>query len=341
MDEGASALRKGDPKQAEVDFSQELAVNPKSADAHLGLGLAQLRQGRMQDAEASLGLASELNPSLLSAHLFRGIALSQMNSLDAALAQIKQEIILQPKSSEALTWLGIVELQATQPQSASEAFDHAAALSPGDQNLLYFQVRSHTLAAQQAFRALFKIDPDSAFVHRAQAEIYAESEQPDKAIQEYQAALKRTPANAELYEALANEEQKISQVAEAAAAYQEELKLAPNSAIALYNLGKMQVERGDPQRGVDLLQRALAANAVPAPTAFYLGFGLAKLGRNEEAATWLERALANSPSDFIRQSDYYELVRVYQKLNRGADSQRALEELKRLKGQAPAKAENP
>ena len=338
MDAGAAALRKGDPKEAEEDFRHELATDPKSADAHLGLGLAELRQGRMPEAEATLAQASELNPALPGTHLFRGIALFQMNSVNAALGQINEEIKLQPKNVEALTWLGIVELQAGSPQLAAAAFDQATALSPDDQNLLYYQVRAHTLAAQQAFGALFKIDGDSPLVHRAQAEIYSESHQPEKAIEEYQAALKRTPKNAELYEALGNEEQKISHPTAAIAAYQSELVINPNSLVALFNLGKIQVEKGDPQQGVDMLQRALQAHAAPAPTYFYLGFGLSKLGRNEEAAAALEQALKNSPSDFIRQSDDYELVRVYQKLNRREDSQRALDELKKLKAQsAPAK----
>jgi tetratricopeptide (TPR) repeat protein len=177
------------------------------------------------------------------------------------------------------------------------------------------------------------LDGDSAYVHRAQAEIFSEAQQPDKAIVEYQAAIKTSPTNAELYEALGNEEQRVSHPTEAAAAYQAELSINPNSAVALYNLGKIQVEIGDTAQGVALLQRAVAAHAVAAPTYFYLGFGLAKLDKSEEAAGWLEKALSSSPSDLIRQRAEYELVRVYQKLGRKEDSQRALDELKRLKAQ--------
>jgi tetratricopeptide (TPR) repeat protein len=238
------------------------------------------------------------------------------------------------ESAEALTWLGIMELQAGRPKDAAVPLDQAGALTPGDQNILHYQVRAHTLAAQESFRALFKMDPDSAMVHRAQAEIFSESQQPDKAILEYQAAIRKSPSNVELYEALGNEEQKVSHVAEAESAYQSELTLAPRSAVALFNLGKIQVETGDAQQGVALLQRAMEAHALPAATSFYLGLGLSKLGKNEEAVGWLERALKGAPSDSIRQRDYFELVRVYQRLNRKEDSERLLVELKKLKGQA-------
>jgi len=337
MEQGATAMRQGNATEAEKDFHQALLAAPHSADAYLGLGMAQLKEGKLDDAERSLARASELKPTILSAHMFRGIALFQMNSLDKAIVELKEEIKLQPKSSEALTWLGIIELQTGKPGDASTAFDQAGALLPGDQTILYYQVRAHTLAAQESFRALDKIDPDSWFVHRAQAEIYSEGNQPDKAIEEYEAAIKRNPDEADLYEALGDEEQKTSHLLEANNAYQSELKLHPGDAIALFNLGKIQVETGDPQQGVDYLKQAVEAHAMPAPTFFYLGLGLSKLGRNEEAATWLERTLTNSPSSFILQSDYYELVRVYQKLGRKADSEQALAKLKELKSQiAPA-----
>jgi superkiller protein 3 len=331
MNEGALALRNGNPGLAEQEFRRALEAQPDSADAYLGIGLAQLREGKLEASQASLAKATALNPSLPSAHMFRGIALFQGNSLEAAADELHEELKLQPKSAEALTWLGIVELQQGEPKSAAAAFDEAGSLKAADAGLLYYQVRAHTLAAQQAFRALFALDGDSAYVHRAQAEIYSESQQPEKAIAEYQFALKKSPSDPELYEALGNEEQRVSHTAEAASAYQSELALVPHNAIALFNLGKIDVETGDAGQGVVLLRQAVEAHASPAPTCFYLGFGLAKLGRDKEAAEWLERALASSPSDLIRQRDDYELVRVYERLGRKADSQRALDELKQLK----------
>ena len=192
MEQGATAMQKGKAQAAEEDFSHAITIAPRSADAYLGLGMAQLRGGKLKEAQSSLARASELNPVLLNAHLFRGIALLQENVLEPAIRELQEENQLQPRSAEVLTWLGIIELQAGRPSAAASTFDQA------------------------------------------------------------------------------------------------------------------------------------------------LGLALAKLGQNEEAVGWLERVLTNSPSDFILQSDYYELVKVYQKLNRKADSHNALEELRRLKSQNPA-----
>ena len=62
------------------------------------------------------------------------------------------------------------------------------------------------------------------------------------------------------------------------------------------------------------------------------------MGKNEESVKWLEKSMASDPSDFIKQSGYYELSRVYQKLGRRQDSLHALDELKQLKDKQAAAA---
>src|ERR1700734_1218381 len=190
MNQGATAMRRGNIPEAEQDFQRAVTAFPQDADAYLGLGMGQLRGGKFDTAVQSLTRASELKPTIPSAHMFRGIALFQMNSIDAAADQLKEEIKLQPNDTEALTWLGIIEIQAGRPEDACGPLAQGAKLNPGDQNVLVFQVRAHTLSAQRAFRSLYKINPDSWYVHRAQAEIDSEAHQPDKAIEEYKGAIK-------------------------------------------------------------------------------------------------------------------------------------------------------
>jgi len=335
MRQGADAMHRGNPSEAEKYFSQVTAVAPALPDAYLGLGMAQLRAGNSDAAADSLQHAIALNPQLPGAHLFLGIALYQAHKMDAATDALNEELQVQPKNVEALTWLGIVELGRGHPELATEPFDRAVSLSPRDPNLLYYQGHAHGLVAQNAYHALYQLDPDSWQLHKALGESYASSGQPEKAIVEFKGAVAKQPNNPDLYEALGDEDQHIGRFDDAIRAYQEEVKLTPHNPIALYNLGKIQVERGDPAGGVPLLKAAATAHASPAPTDFYLGLGLAKTGQDKEAAVWLERALENSPSDFVKQGAYFQLSRVYQRLNRKEDSQRALDELKKLKSQAP------
>jgi len=336
---GADATHRGDLAGAEQIFQRVVSAAPELSDGYLGLGLVELRRGELDDAAKSLTRATELNPKLHGAHLFLGIVQSQMGLPDPAAESLRAEIALQPSNAEALSWLGIVELGAGHPEQATEPLDRAHALSPKDAHVMYYCARAHMLVAEAVYKQLAQLDPDSALVHRGMAESFEIAGQPEKAIAQYEAAIKKDPADADLYDALADADQRISRVEAAKAAYEEELKLNPHSALALYNLGRIDVERGNPGRGVELLRKAVAVHASPAPTDFYLGLGLAELGQNEEAAQWLEKALANQPSPFIEQGTWYQLARVYPKLGRKTDAQHALAELKRLLDLAQAQKE--
>ncbi len=332
-------MQRGDLPGAEVWFRRATVAAPELSDAFLGLGLVQLREGALDGAIASLGKAAALNPQLQSPHLFLGIAQYQAGQSEAAGASLRAELALNQDNLQALQWLGIVALGSDHPEQAVPPLDHAVALKPDDPQLLYYQARAHALVAEAALAKLYQIDPDSALVHRASAENLAGSGQPEKAIAEYQLALSKQPGNPDLLESLAEQDQKISRFDDASKAYEQELALNPNSAIALYNLGKIDVEHGEPQAGVVLLRKAVVTHARPAPTDFYLGLGLAELGQNEEAAHWLEQALASQPSSFIAGSAYFQLARAYQHLGRKDDAQKALDQLKRLKTEtAPAGA---
>ena len=334
LQNGAAAMHEGKPAAAEGYFQQAITASPSLPDAHFGLGMAELREGKAEEAERALTRALELNPNIAGAHMFLGIAEYQMNKLDAAIASLQLEIKAQPDNVEALTWLGIVELGAGNPDEAVGPLDRAAAINPKDPSVLDYRGRAHSMVAQESYRALTALDPDSWRVHRALGEIYAESKQQENAIAEYQKAIEKQPSNPDLYEALGEAYEHLSRFDEATHAFETELKVSPRNAIALYNLGRIQVLSGDPARGVQLLRQAIDEHAQLAPAAYYLGLGLAQSGHPEEAAGWLEKSLAQSSSEFIHQGANYQLVRVYQALHRPEDAQRAAEELKKLKAAA-------
>lgn len=337
--QGSAALQHGQLLAAQTAFEQAVSAAPQQAEAYFGLGLVTLRQGKVSEAAHALQQATDLNPTLGGAHLFLGIAQYQLGQTEASLKDLRAELDLHPDNPEALTWLGIVALNSGHPEEAAVALDHAASLQPRDPQVLYYDARAHAQVAEAMLKKLYQLDPDSALVHRALAEDLAGSGQPEKSIAEYEKALAKQPGSADLLEGMADQEQRLSRFDDATRAYQQELTLNPGSAVALYNLGKIDVEHGKAAEGIPLLRKARALQDHPAPADFYLGFGLAELGQNEEAARWLEESLANQPSSFIEQSAYFQLARVYQRLGRHADAEQAINKLKELKAQsAPADA---
>jgi Flp pilus assembly protein TadD len=334
LQSGAAAMRQGKAADAEGFFRQAVAAAPTLPDAYFGLGMAELREGKTEDAERALTRALELSPNIPGANMFLGIAQYQMNKLDAAIASLKLEVEAQPASAEALTWLGIVELGAGNPEEAVGPLDRAAALSPKDANVLDYRGRAHSMVAQESYRALTALDPDSWRVHRALGEIAAESKQWQEAIVEYKKAIEKQNQDSDLYEALGEAYQGLSRFDDATRAYEAELKFSPRNAIALFSLGRIQVLNGDPEKGVALLRQAIEAHVRSAPADYYLGMGLALTGHPEEAAAALEKCLGQQPTDSVKQRAYFQLMRVYQTLHRPEDARRAAAELKNLKASA-------
>lgn len=179
---------------------------------------------------------------------------------------------------------------------------------------------------------MYKLAPDSWQVYRALGESYAEAGKTAEAISEYQTAVAMQPQNSDLYEALGNAYQKVSKFAEAKQAYEHELRLSPHNMVALYNLGKIAIENEeDPKAGVHLLEEVVKAYHHSAPADFYLGLGLVKLGRDQDAIPYLEKVAQDESAGEMPKRAAYELVRAYRRAGRTEDSRRALAQFQKLK----------
>ena len=248
MQSGAAAMRRGQPAEAERDFRQALVADPHFADAMLGLGMSLLRQNKPEEASHALQQAVAANPAIRGARMFIGIVDYQHSDFDDALNSLQAESALQPDNAEVLTWIGIVELAAGHPEQATVPLDQAAALESKDLNILYYKGRAHTLVAQSAYQKLFELGPDSWQMHRALGEIDSQSREPEKAVKEFEAALEKQPNDPDLYQSIGDEDQRLNRFDEATRAYEQELRLHPGDPVALFNLGKIQVQTGDAAR---------------------------------------------------------------------------------------------
>jgi len=160
--------------------------------------------------------------------------------------------------SEILTAFAEAEKRILQERKNVYYLELVKGLSPKDVDILDYRAKAHSQVAAESYARMQQIDPDSWHVHRALAQNFADLGKTPEAIREYRVAIEKQPGNPDLYEALGNLYQQVSQFDDAIHAYEQEVKLSPNNAIALYNLGKIDVERGDPAAGVALLRKAAA-----------------------------------------------------------------------------------
>lgn len=328
---GAAAMSSGQPAEAERAFREAVKLAPSLPDAHLDLGLVLGREGKLDEAIDSLKTALRLNPQIEGAHMFLGIFLHQSNRQDEARTELQLEIDQNPRNAEALTWMGMVELASGRPAKAVGPFDRAAELHPDDLNILEYRGRAHNLVARDSYARMARLDPSNWHVHRVQAELYADEGRHADAITEYEAALKLETRNPDLYEGLGDEYRKTNQLDAAQRSYTKQLQLSPKNAVAMYNLGSIEVERGSYATGVPLLQAMLKSFPGSPLAEYYLGRGLAGEGKDAEAIPWLEAGAAGDPEGEIGKRSYYELSRSYRRLQRTADAQRAVAEYNRLR----------
>jgi tetratricopeptide (TPR) repeat protein len=230
-------------------------------------------------------------------------------------------------------WQGIVELQNGHPEKATEPLDRAAELAPNDLDILEYRGKAHSDVAFASYARMAVIDPNSWHVHRVQGQIYSQQSHHKEAVAEFLEAIKQVPNNSDLYEELGAEYRKSAQLELAQQAYTKELELSPNNPIAMYNLAKIDIETNRTDEGLDLLHKVVAIYSNVPATYFYLGVGNFDAGRTNEALAALEKAKSMHPEPELQPRIEYELSRVYRKLGRLEDSNRAIQEYTRLKAQ--------
>jgi len=328
---GALAMRNGRSADAESAFRDAVKLAPGMADAHLDLGLVLGREGKAEEAIASVRKAIELDPKLPSAHMFLGVFLYQANRREEAIGALKQELATDPKNVEALTWLGIAELADGHPEMAVEPFDRAAEMTPNDLSVLEYRGRAHSQVARDSYAKMAQISPNSWQVHKVRAELYAEDEKNAESIKEYEAAIQIEQRNPDLYEGLGDVYRKLNELEAAQKAYARELELSPSNPIAMYNLGSTAIDRGDYAAGVPLLEGMRDRYRGAAVADYYLGRGLAATGKEAEAVARLEGSAKADPEGEVAKRSYYELARIYRKLQRPTEAENALREYNRLR----------
>ena len=92
--------------------------------------------------------------------------------------------------------MGIIQLDTGHPEEAVSSLDQVIALDPKNKEALYYTARAHRLLAESSLtKGSYTLDPDSALLHKALAETFAEAGEPEKSIGEYQAAIRKEPRN--------------------------------------------------------------------------------------------------------------------------------------------------
>jgi len=334
-------MRAGHLDQAAEAFTQCISLNPAFAEAHLNLGLVRMQQQHWADSEAELNRSLALKPRLRGANLFLGIDYYHQNDFAKALAALKRETSIDPKNASALMWLGVVQLADGDPAAAATTLDAAAKLKPDDVDILYHRGRAHMLVSKDSYDHMYKVDPGSWRVHQVLAQSFAEADRLDEAVSECKLAIQMRPSEPGLHQQLGDIYWSANQLDKAETEFQNELAIDPQSYEAMYKLGVVSLEKSKPEIAARLLAEALNKAPDSLETHYQLGRAEAQLGQYDSAIRDFSRVVAD-PHDVepetVRQS-YYQLSRLYQRVQNPVQAKLALDNFLKLKQQADMQQE--
>ncbi|MCU1269972.1 MAG: hypothetical protein JWN74_1266 [Acidobacteriaceae bacterium] len=172
----------------------------------------------------------------------------------------------------------------------------------------YWRARCFEKLATAAYLRLYQADPNSYRVHQLTGDLEAAKGNDGKAIDEYRAAVAMKPSVPNLHYSLGHLLWKDLKTAEARTEFEAELAINPRHAGALHDLGDTYLLDHQPERALEYLNRALAADPGDPDIHRDLGTGYADLRDYDKAENEFKIAIPGDHDGSV----HYKLARVYQ-----------------------------
>lgn len=263
---GMAALMRGDFKAAVSFYEHAIAAGVDGAEVWAGLGTAETRGGDHQAAQAAFRRALELQPNHAGA-LFERAALEDRRGT-AADARREWEKAAVGTRSEAAYWnLALAAQRQGDPKAAIEALQQLLAGNRQRHDAWYLlgellSADDRRAEAAKAFAEALRIKPDWLDAQFNFGLLAWRAGHLDRAWQAFESAATRQPERSELLEAMA----------------------------------QLAVERGDPNRAADALQKLDRLGGGSATLNFNVAVALQRAGRAREAEALYRRSVSANPS---------------------------------------------
>ena len=165
-------LAEGKYREARQAAEQELAVEPRSAEAEDLAGTAAFALGDLAGAELHLRRALALQPALVASHRALAATYLAENKTKEARGEFMAVLAAQPRDFVSLYSLGRTFLIDGQPAEALKQFERASEAKPRDPTLLLGMLEAHLKLNQERQAQAELADLDSQFsmgdAHREQ-----------------------------------------------------------------------------------------------------------------------------------------------------------------------------
>jgi len=332
---GEALINAQQPLRAEALFRQAIGSNPDNLEAHFGLAEAMAAHGRVGEAKEHLESLLKRLPDAKGVRDRIARFALRLGLKQEAIALYKREIESGHATPQVRVALGKVALKTGALELAFEHLQFVAQNAPSTPGALYLLGQLHerqgglakalqeykratqfenTPPVQLAYgKALLKggrEDEGLVALRRAESLPLARLElgrallrrgEFNRAIVDLQMAVTLDTQLAEAHLLMGNAHDSIGKTSEAAEAWQAAIAIEPENTEALYRLGRLEMDRGQPRNALLFLRRAakgVGTQKAWAPEVFFqLGYAELRSGSKKRARAALERYLSLAPKD--------------------------------------------
>lgn len=338
---GAWFAQKGDLKCSIAAFEQAVHLDPRSAEAHFDLGLAQARNQQAEAAVRQYQLALQYDPGLLQARCALGSVLADKS---AAEAQFREALTAEPRLVCALDGLAQVLLSEGRYDAALDYWRQAVRIQP-DAPDLQLAVATATYKVAQArqgdglpplagttvadaihlFTELLHEHPEMTAAHFTLGNVYANEQRFREAADEYRLVVRQDPGDTVALVAEIRALVDVTAYAEALPPAREYVREKPDDGSGHVLLGMVYRGLGEYEKAKPELELGVAKSPDDFEAHYQLGFVLAKLGQPDQALPQLRKAVALSPGD---KSAEFQLAAVLRTLGHSEEAQKITEQFR-------------
>lgn len=347
---GKALLSDGKVEESVAALQEAVRLDPQGTRAHYQLGLALARAGRKEEAATELQKSRELasaddHKQNSDLDIAEGRAALDQGDLNEAATKFKHALMLEPKSSDAEHFLGVVLEKQGDAEGALAAYRKTLELNPGDVSA---RERVEALSGEKSgddpariaaftnyiqtgrfqeveplLAAYVKDHPKSSWGWYALGYSQFAQKKIGESIQSLAHSLQLNITNAEAHKILGRDLMVIGRFEASQTEFEQGIRYNPRSAEMHFNLGKLFSIRDNWALARKEFEAAVRIDPNYVEGLDGLGFAQDALGDDEGAVASYEKAIAINAS---RQGTFVSShVNLSAHYNRKGDSAKALE----------------
>jgi tetratricopeptide (TPR) repeat protein len=310
--------RAGRLAEAEAQYRQVLAQNPRHPDALHMLGLLLHQTNRSEQGMQLIQQSIAVLPTNPLAYSNLAEVVRRLGRLDEAERLCRQALSIQPNLSAAHVNLAMALLQRGKSQEAMQHGLRAIEVSPREHN--GYTVTGMCLTELQRipeairyFEESLKLNPNDVIVLPTLANLYVRREMNDQAVAMMQRSVDLQPNDPQALLNMGALYAQLEKFDRAAEWLEKSLALKPDFLPAIAHLAGVRTGQKRFEESIALCRRVIAADPEQIDMMATMAEALMNLGRFEEAISEMQKAIAIKP----RSSLYQAMSNAYARTGRG------------------------